>query len=555
MVNSLQVNSEARMDTAFHILVSDHLHPDGWRVLHTTPGVTVSGPLNSREQVVQAIKDADALIVRSTTQVDAELMQTATRLKVIARAGAQLNNVDLDTATRLGIMVINAPIANVTAVAEHTFAMLLALARQIPQSVQAIQQGKWPRHETLGFQLSGKLLGIVGFGRLGREVALRAQSFGMKVLAYDPYVDLATAHAQGVEIVNLSELLQRADIVSLHTAYTPQTHHLMEGSAFKQMKPGAIFINVTHAGLVDENALINAIEDGRLGGAAIDTLTDEPPPVNHPLLHHPLVVITPHLNQNTVESQSTTSIQVVEDVLAALRDLDYRHLVNLPFNEQVPYLKVKPYIHLAVQLGKLQGQVAEGWIKRVEVEVLWEGLRDLVRPVAAVLLSGMLLPVDGRRANWVSAPVLAFEQGIQTAQAKHLAPQADYPNLIACRVYWDADPDHPPGPDNQPGHRTVAGVLFGNGEARLVLYNQFPVDAYPEGYVLILENNDRPGVIGIVGTRLGKAGINIAQWRYGRDQPYGKAVSFINLDSRPPQSLLSELEAEPLIQRVRLVKL
>jgi D-3-phosphoglycerate dehydrogenase / 2-oxoglutarate reductase len=539
----------------FRILVSDHLHPDGWNILQETPDTTTRGPYTSRQEVLQAIQDADALIVRSTTQVDVELMQAARRLKVIARAGAQLDNVDLDTATRLGIMVINAPNANLVAVAEHTFALLLALARQIPQSALAVKQGEWPRHETLGFQLSGKLLGIVGFGRLGREVAQRAQAFGMKVLAYDPYIDLAFAHAQGVEIVNLGELLQRADILSLHTAYTPQTHHLMDTSAFQQMKPGAIFVNVTHAGLVDEGALLQALQSGHLGGAAIDTLNEEPPPADHLLLHHPLVVATPHLNQNTVESQSTTSIQVVEDVLAALRGQDYRHVVNLPFNERAPYPMAKPYIHLAVQLGKLQGQVAEGWITRVEVEILGEGLQDLVRPVAAVLLSGMLLPVGGRRANWVSAPVLAFEQGIRTAQAKDLAPQADYPNLIACRVYWEADPARPPGPNNQPGHRTVAGVLFGNGEARLVLYERFPVDAYPEGYVLILENEDRPGVIGMVGTRLGKAGINIAQWRYGRDQPFGRAVSFINLDSRPPSSLLKELEAETLIQRVHLVKL
>jgi D-3-phosphoglycerate dehydrogenase len=544
-----------QMKTPFCILVSDHLHPDGWQVLHQASDVIASGPYATRRQILQAIQEADALIVRSTTQVDAELMQAAAHLKVVARAGAQLNNVDLETAMRLGVMVINAPDANVTAVAEHTFAMLLALARRIPQSVQAVQRGEWPRHETLGFQLSGKLFGIVGFGRLGRQVALRAQAFGMKVLAYDPYVDLASAHAQGVEIVNMAELLQRADIVSLHTAYTSQTHHLMEGGAFRQMKPGAVFVNVTHAGLVDETALLEALESKHLSGAAIDTLAEEPPAADHPLLHHPCVVTTPHLNQNTVESQSTTSIQVVEDVLAALRGQDYRHVVNLPFNDQVPYQKAKPYIHLAVQLGKLQGQVAEGWITRVEVEVLGEGLRDLVRPVAAVLLSGILLPVDGRRANWVSAPVLAYEQGIRTAQAKDLAPQADYPNLIACRVYWEADPNRPPGPDNQPGHRSVAGVLFGNGEARLVLYDRFPVDAYPEGYVLILENKDEPGVIGMVGTRLGKAGINIAQWRYGRDRPYGRAVSFINLDNRPPHSLLQELEAEPVIQRARLVKL
>lgn len=543
------------MKTPFRILVSDHLHPDGWQTLRDAPDVIMSGPCASRQQVLQTVKNVDALIVRSTTQVDAELIQSATNLKVVARAGAQLNNVDLDLATRRGLMVINAPDANVTAVTEHTFAMLLALARQIPQSVQAILRGEWPRHETLGFQLSGKLLGIVGFGRLGREVARRAQAFGMKVLAYDPYVDLAFAHAQGVEIVDLAELLRRADIVSLHTAYTPQTHHLMDTGAFQQMKPGAIFVNVANAGLVDETALLQALNEGHLGGAAIDTFAEEPPPADHLLLRHPLVIATPHLNQNTIESQSTTSTQIVGDVLAALRGQDYRHVVNLPFNERVPYQKAKPYVHLANQLGKLQGQLAGGWITRVEVEVLGEGLQDLVRPVAAVLLSGMLLPVDSRRANWVSAPVLAYEQGIRTAQAKDLAPQADYPNLIACRVYWEADPNRPPGPDNRPGHRSVAGVLFGNGEARLVLYDRFPVDAYPEGYVLILENKDEPGVIGMVGTRLGKAGINIAQWRYGRDRPYGRAVSFINLDSRPPGSLLHELEAEAVIQRARLVKL
>ena len=527
----------------FRIVVSDHLHPDGWDALCQSENIRLTGPFESRAEVLQALQEADALIVRSTTVVDRELLEKAGRLKVVARAGAQLTNVDIDAATRLGIMVINVPDANLIAVAEHTFAMLLALARDIPAGYSAIQSGRWPRNEMLGFQLYGKWLGIIGFGRLGREVAARAQAFGMQVLVYDPYVDLAFAHAQGVEVVDFSELLARADIISLHTAFTPQTAAMMNAAAFAKVKPGAYFVNCTHAGLVDEAALLDALNSGQIGGAAIDTFSKEPPPPDHPLLQHPKVVAAPHLNQNTVESQSATSTQVVADVLSALRGEDYRHVVNLPFSETIPYRAVKPYIHLASKLGKLQGQVAEGWIKRIEVEVQGESLRGLVRPVAAVLLSGMLLPVDGRAANWVSAPVLAYEQDIQMAQAKGLAPLADYPNLIACRIFWEG------------GQRTVAGVLFGNGEARLVQYDQFDVDAYPDGYVLVLENTDVPGVIGKVGTRLAQAGINIAQWRYGRETHGGRAVSFINLDSKVPRSLLAELEQEPEIQRARLVKL
>jgi D-3-phosphoglycerate dehydrogenase len=317
----------------------------------------------------------------------------------------------------------------------------------------------------------------------------------------------------------------------------------MNAQAFARTKPGAYFINCTHAGLVDEIALLHALDSGQIAGAAIDTFAQEPPPPDHPLVHHPKVVVAPHLNQNTVESQTATSTQVVADVLAALRGEDYRHVVNLPFSDAVPYRAVKPYIHLASKLGKLQGQLAEGWITRVEVEVLGEGLGDLVRPVAAALLSGMLLPVGGRPANWVSAPVLAYEQGIQMAQAKGLVPLADYPNLIACRIFWEG------------GQRTVVGVLFGNGEARLVQYDHYEVDAYPEGYVLVLENEDVPGVIGNVGTLMGRAGINIAQWRYGREKHGGKAVSFINLDSKIPKSLLVELEKVPQIHRARLVRL
>jgi D-3-phosphoglycerate dehydrogenase len=365
----------------------------------------------------------------------------------------------------------------------------------------------------------------------------------MHALAYDPYIDLSFARERGVEIVDFPELLSRADIITLHTAYTQQTHAIINTEALTQIKPGAYLINCIHPGLVDEAALLEALESGRLAGAALDIWETEATSNQGALGNHPRVLVTPQLSQYAAEAQSDTSTSVVRDLLAALRGEDFRNVVNLPFTEQASYQAVKPYIELAVKLGKLQGQLAEGWIQRVEVELLGEGLRELVRPVAAVLLSGMIRPVDARPVNWVSAPLMAYEQGIATAQAKELVQRTDHPALIACRVSWEG------------GARTVAGALFGNGEARLVQYDDFEVDAYPNGYVLILENDDVPGVIGKVGTRLGQAGINIAQWRYGRDAPGGRAVSFINLDQRVPPELLAGLEQEAVIQRARLVRL
>ncbi|NUM48477.1 MAG: phosphoglycerate dehydrogenase [Anaerolineales bacterium] len=529
-----------------HLLISDHLPPAGWDLLRADPTLTLSGPFTARAQTLAALPTADALLIRSTTLVDEDLLHAAPRLKVIARAGARLDNVDLDAATRKGILVLNAPDANLLAIAEHTFALLLALARHIPQGHNAVHAGRWPRHDILGFQLHGKTMGILGFGRLGKEIAARARAFGMTVLAYDPYADLSFARERDVEITGFSELLARADILVLATAPTSTRFDptpadpLLSADAFQQVKPGAILINAAHAGLVDETALLAALDAGTLAGAALDVFDTEPPTGRLPA--HPRVLVTPHLNQNTVESQTTTSLQIVRDTLAALRGHDYRNVVNLPFDDRIPYTTAKPYLHLATRLGKLLGQTADGWITRMEVELLGDA-RDLVRPVAATLLAGMIRPANGSPVNWVNAPVLAHEQGLITAQAKHLLDLPDYPNALICRVAWGSEA------------RTVAGVLFANGEARLVHYDGFSIDAPPEGFVLILENDDVPGVIGKVGTRLGRAGINIANWRYGRETRGGRALSFISLDARAPKELLRELENEPEIRRARLVQL
>jgi D-3-phosphoglycerate dehydrogenase len=523
-----------RPSHTYQIVVADDLHVTGWELLKAAPDVDVLGPFGCRDDLHEALGEADALLICSDTSVDSALIAAAPKLKVIARAGARLDNVDIDEATRCGIMVIHVPDSNVTAMVEYTFLLMLALARDF---------GGSPIDGQLGFQLCEKTLGIIGFGRQGREVATRAQAYGMHVLAYDPFIDLSFARQHGVEIVDLPELLSRSDLLTLHTAYTQQTHHMIDAAALAQMKPGSYLLNCIHAGLVDLAALFATLENGKLAGAALDAWDPESTPKSKTLRQHPKLISTAQRSQDTLEAQSNTSSSIVKDLLGALRGDDYRHIVNLPFNEQTPYQRVKPYIDLAVKLGKLQGQLAEGWIQRVDVELLGEGLRELVRPVAAVLLSGMIRPVDARPVNWVSAPVIAHEQGIVTSQVKELVQRRDHPALMACRVQWEG------------GSRTVAGALFGDGEARLVQYNDFEVDAYPDGYVLILENDDVPGVIGKVGTRLGRAGINIAQWRYGRDVPNGQAVSFINLDSQAPASILAELEKEEVVQRAQLVKL
>jgi D-3-phosphoglycerate dehydrogenase len=534
--------------TPFRIIVADPLHPSGNEILKTASDVIVTGPYPDRAALMRDLVGADALIVRSATRVDAELLAAGNRLQVIARAGAGLTNIDLDEATRLGIIVISSPQAGVTAVVEHTFAMLLSLARQLQQAAQSLQGGRWLRHELIGFELSGKTLGLIGFGRTGREVAARAAAFRMKVLAYDPYVSRLTAQSLGVEMIDLSELLVRADVISLHTACTPENYHLIDQSALQQMKPGVVLLNCADGGLVDESALLTAIDRGIVAAAGLDTFESEPIAPDSPLLHHSSILAVPHLNQNTVEAQTLTSVEVVQDTLDALRKSDFRRAANLPFNDKIPFLPARATLNLASKLGKLLGQLAEGWITQVEVEVLSDRMEDYIRPVAAMLLSGMIIPIDNRPVNWVSAPMIAAEQGIQMTQVKGLVQQQDYPNLIACRVAWDR-------PGGESGSCIAAGVLFANGSARLVQFNNFEVDAYPDGYVLILENNDVPGVIGKVGTRLGRAGINIAQWRYGRDRRGGRAVSFINLDERVPKSILSELEQEPEIQRARLVRI
>lgn len=528
----------------YHILVSDHLNSEGWDVLRAADDAVPSGPCADREGTLAAVGDAEALIIRSTTHVDAELLDQAPWLRVVGRAGARLDNVDIDAATRRGIIVINVPDANVVAVAEHTLAMLLALARGIPQGYASLRAGRWERHQILGVQLQGKTLGIIGYGRHGREVAARAQAFGMSVLAYDPYIDEGYARQHGVSIIPLAELLARVEFLSLHATVTPETRGILSDEAFAHLRDGVRIVNCAHADLIDEAALLRALDSGKVAGVALDVLAHEPPCSDDPLVHHPKALVVPHLNQNTAESQRETSRLIAEQVLDALRGVDYRRAVNLPFGPGAEYRACRPYMELAEKLGKLQAQLADRPLTRVEVEVRGDDMQRLVRPIAVALLVGLLrkFPADARPVNYVNAPLIAHEQGIQMKQVLGLG-LLDYPNLIVCRVSWEG------------GSQTVGGVLFAGGEGRLVQYGSTRVDVKPEGYLLFLENQDVPGVIGRVGTLLGVNGVNIGEWRLGRDRPGGRGVSFVNLDWPCPREVLDQLRQLPGVHDAKLVKL
>ncbi len=527
--------------TLWRILVADELLPEGLAVLRAAPGVQVDDLRLSRTALLARLGDYHALIVRSGTPIDRALLEAGPRLQVIGRAGLALDNIDVAAATEHGILVLNTPDAYSLSAAEHTLALLLALCRHLPAADASVRAGAWERERFLGTQLSGKTLGLVGLGRVGQLVAQRAAAFGMAVLAYDPYAGELEARALGVTLAPLDEVLAQADFLSLHSALTDETRRLLGADELARLKPTASVINCARGELMDEAALAEALAAGRLAGAALDVFGAEPP-AGSPLLRLPNVVLTPHLGASTREAQLDVSLQVAQGVLAALLGTGYHNVVNLPFVAGDDFARTRPYLDLAERLGALQGELAGPELIGVEIEVKGPEVTGLVKAIAVALLKGLLGQQLGRPVNYVNAPALAAERHLRVTQARGLET-ADYANLISCRVSWAG------------GQRVVAGTLFGGVESRLVLLDEFRTDARPRGQVLIMFSRDVPGVIGIVGTLLFQYGVNIAEWRLGRDRPGGTALSFINLDSAVPPDGLIGLRALPQVIDVRSVVL
>lgn len=526
----------------FHILITDKLGDAGLERLDAAEDAAYEMKTGlSKEALLEMIPRYDALIVRSGTKVDADVLDAGEKLQVVGRAGIGVDNIDIRAATMRGIIVMNTPQANAIATAEQTMALMLALSRHTAAAHASLKAGEWRRSDFVGVQLYRKMLGIIGLGRIGRLVARRAQAFGMDVLAYDPYVSEEVGRELGITLVDMDDLLAQSDYITLHTVLTPETEKMINAENIGQMKDGVRIVNVARGKLVDEGAVAEALASGKVAGAAVDVYSQEPPE-NNPLLGLSNVLHTPHLGASTMEAQRDVATQIADQVLDALRGNDFRNALNMPFPAGPDFAASRPYMELGEKMGILQSILAPAPIRRVEVEVRGETVDDLVRPVAAALLKGLLERSLSDPVNYINAPMLAEEHGISISQTTGVS-SADYPNLISCRVHWEG------------GQRVLSGVLFGGSEPRIVQVNNYQLDANPLGAVLVLQNKDVPGVIGQVGTILAAYDVNIGEWRMGRETPGGEALSFINLDSEPPEAVLHALEKIPAITNLKLVML
>ena len=525
----------------YKILITDKLGQAGLDRLAEIKDATYDLKTGlSKSELLTTIPGYDALIIRSGTQVDADVLAAGKALKVVGRAGIGVDNIDVKAATMRGIIVTNTPGANSIATAEQTMALMLAASRHTVPAHNSLAAREWQRSKFTGGQLYRKTLGVVGFGRIGRLVAKRAQAFGMEVLAYDPYVSEEVGRELGVTLVDMDDLLAQSDYITLHTSLLPETTGMINADTIGQMKDGVILINAARGKLVDEAALANALKSGKVKAAGLDVFYSEPPADDNPLIGLPNVVHTPHIAASTIEAQRDVATQIVDQVLDALRGKDFRNAINMPFHAGPDFAATRPYMDLAEKLGALHACLATGPIRRVKVEVRGETVSELVRPITAALLKGMLEKNLSDSVNYINAPILADENGITTSQMAGVSP-VDYPNLITSQVEWEG------------GKRMLAGVLFGGSQPRIVRVDDHELEAKPEGYVLILRNKDVPGVVGQIGTILAAYEVNIGEWRMGRNEPGGQAISFINLDSEPPAVALHALEKISAVLQVKLV--
>jgi D-3-phosphoglycerate dehydrogenase len=524
------------------VLVSDTLSEEGLEILRSAGLNVVYKPGLSPEELKKEIEDTDALIIRSGTKVTKEIIEHAKRLKVIGRAGTGLDNVDVAKATEKGIVVMNVPGGNTLSAAEHTFALLLSLARRIPQANATVKSGVWDRKKFMGVELNGKVLGIIGLGRIGSIVAERALCFKMKVLGYDPYVSPEVAKEKGIELVSLDELLSQSDFVTIHTPLTKETYHLLNKERISKMKKGAYLINCARGGIVDENALYEALVSGHLAGAALDVFEKEPVPPDYPLLKLDNVVVTPHLGASTVEAQKVVAVEIAKQVVDYLLHGIVRNAVNVPAITGEALVVLKPVLNLAERLGLFAAQLIEGAITEIEITYLGEVAKLDVKPATVALVKGLLSPYLKEDVNYVNALIRAKERNIKVSEIKTESAE-DFTSLIRVKVLSSKD------------SVLVEGTIFGKNEPRIVKINGFRLDALPEGHMLFIFNEDRPGVIGKIGTILGKYNLNIARMYVGQDPMKKRNIILLSLDQPPTQEALEELQKEPTVYLVKALEL
>lgn len=527
------------------ILVCDPVSPKGISLLKSRPEfeVSVLDRKHSEAELLPLVSDVSAIVVRSETKITRRIIEAAPLLRVVGRAGTGVDNIDVEAATARGIVVMNAPGGNTISTAELTFSMLLALARKIPHAHESMKAGQWNRKAFQGVELYGKTLGVLGLGRIGSEVAKRAVAFGMRVVAYDPYLSLARAQALQVELVDLDKLYAESDFITVHMPLTDETRNMLNAAAFAKMKRGVRIINCARGGIVNEADLYTAIKNGIVAGAALDVYEVEPPPPDFPLRTLPEVIMTPHLGASTGEAQEHVGIEVAEAITDYLLTGTVRNAVNLPNLDAKTYALVKPYLTLGEKLGRLVAQLGP---KRNEKLIITYGGKAAEMPgdpIARAVLKGFLESAEGKDVNFVNVRIIARSIGLIVEEIKS-TEEIDFTEWLHVQACSD---------DRRV---SAAGTFYGpRGQARIVRINSHPVEIVPEGVLLLLTNRDRPGIVGLVGTVMGRHNVNIAAMSLNRDIVGGRALTVLNLDSPPPPEALNELSKHPDISDIHVVQL
>lgn len=511
------------------VLISDNLAPVGGEIM-SEAGLEVDfKPGLSSEELKGIIGEYDGLVIRSATQVTAELLESAPKLKVVGRAGIGLDNVDIPAASQKGIVVMNAPDGNATTTAEHAISMVMALSRNIPQATASMKAGKWEKKKFMGREVTGKTLGIVGIGRIGGIAASRAQGLKMRTIAYDPHMPKEMAEKIGVDLVSLEELARRSDYITVHVPMTKETKGLLSTEFFKNMKRDAMFIDCARGGVCDEDALYHALKEGEIAGAALDVFESEPTNLdNCPLLALDNFICTPHLGASTSEAQENVAVIIAEQVAAYLNKGEVTNAVNVPSVSGDVLTQVGPYITLGEMLGSLQMQIAKGSVEEVTIEYSGELAELNTSPITIAFLKGLFTPILKDAVNYVNAPIIAKDRGIKVVEAKS-ERSYDFINVLSATVR------------TSDGENVAVGTVFGKNEPRLVRLNTFRLEALPAGPMLLVYNKDVPGVIGALGTTLGENGVNISMMTVGREEASQQNIIFLSTDKVISKELLEKV--------------
>ena len=525
------------------ILICDGLDESGLKILRAAEGVEADMPDGLGAAEIKAVlPEYDALIVRSRTKVTADLIENATRLKVVGRAGTGVDNIDVAAASASGVLVMNTPGANAMAAAEHTMAMMLALARHIPQATDSMRHGQWEKKKFVGTELYHQTLGIIGLGNIGSIVADRALAMKMDVLAYDPHIVPEMAAVLGTVHVSLDELLARSDFITIHTPLTDQTRRVLNAGTLSKTKPGVRILNCARGGLIDEEALYEFLTNGHVAGAALDVFEKEPP-VGSRLLELPNVIFTPHLGASSLQAQENVSRAIASQILDYLQRGLIRNAINFPSISVKDYERLRPYLLLAEKLGNLQGQLCRAVLK-LEITYAGSDLQEIpLQPLTQTVIKGLLDPIMAEKVNLINAPLLLKQRQIELT-ASTTSQSTGYTGEITVKVKGCAKEEY-----------SASGAVFPGQEVRLVRLNDYMLEAELEGINLIIQNLDKPGTIGHIGTTLGNFNVNIANMHLARSRERDRAIAIVRLDNEAPPEALEKLRAHPSIILVQQVKL